>query len=42
MPPPAQHPRRHPDFAKEQQPYPPYQQRPTLYGKFLSADCKVL
>ncbi|XP_023704592.1 trithorax group protein osa isoform X9 [Cryptotermes secundus] len=32
MPPPAQHPRRHPDFAKEQQPYPPYQQRPALYG----------
>ncbi|XP_069695938.1 trithorax group protein osa isoform X4 [Periplaneta americana] len=32
MPPPAQHPRRHPDFTKEQQPYPPYQQRPALYG----------
>ncbi|KAJ9586897.1 hypothetical protein L9F63_019515, partial [Diploptera punctata] len=34
MPPPApQPPRRHPDFAKDQQPYPPYgQQRPSLYG----------
>ncbi|PSN43617.1 hypothetical protein C0J52_16379 [Blattella germanica] len=34
MPPPAPQPRRHPDFAKEQQPYPPYgQQRPSLYGE---------
>jgi len=36
MPPPPQQPRRHPDFAKEQQPYPPYQQRPALYGKSCS------
>lgn len=33
MPPPAPQPRRHPDFAKDQQPYPPYnQQRPAMYG----------
>ncbi|XP_073984826.1 trithorax group protein osa isoform X3 [Rhodnius prolixus] len=32
MPPPAPQPRRHPDFVKEPQPYPPYnQQRPNMY-----------
>lgn len=28
-------PRRHPDFEKNQQPYPPYQQRPQMYRKCL-------
>ncbi|XP_025834500.1 trithorax group protein osa isoform X2 [Agrilus planipennis] len=33
MPPPAPHPRRHPDFAKDQQSYSQYgQQRPQIYG----------
>lgn len=27
-------PRRHPDFEKNQQPYPPYQQRPQMYRKY--------
>ncbi|XP_046669924.1 trithorax group protein osa isoform X4 [Homalodisca vitripennis] len=32
MPPPGPQPRRHPDFAKDQQPYPPYNQpRPAIY-----------
>lgn len=32
-------PRRHPDFAKEPQPYPQYgpnPQRPQMYGKYLN------
>lgn len=33
MPPPAQQPRRHPDFAKDQ-PYQYPQQRPPMYGKY--------
>lgn len=39
MPPPAPQPRRHPDFAKDQQPYPPYnQQRPAMYGGWSNAN----
>lgn len=36
MPPPAPQPKRHPDFSKDQQPYPQYgQQRPPMYSKLI-------